>query len=123
MSSFTSPLIVSPLDDGRHWRLVSPFTYHIGTAYSKDFVRVPADFVTDFASVPSFLWSFLPSWGRYGKASVLHDYIYQTHCRTRKEADDIFLEAMLVSGTNKHKARLMWLGVRLFGFLAWKKRR
>jgi len=121
MSSFTSPLIVSPLDDGRRWRLWREFTYHIGTEYSKDFVHVATGFVTDFASVPSFLWWWLPSWGRYGKAAVLHDHIYQTHCKTRKEADDIFLEAMLVSGTKRWKAKIMFWGVRLFGFLAWKK--
>jgi hypothetical protein len=108
------------MPDGRRWRLVFQFEYHIGKRYSLDKITVPVNFITDFASSPFFIWSLIPPFGKYTKAAVLHDYIYQTHCRTRKEADDIFYEAMLVSGTKKYKARLMHWGVRLFGFLAWK---
>jgi hypothetical protein len=119
MSSFTSPLIVTPMPDGRKWKLVKSFSYHIGTKFSRDYIRVPKGFVTDFASVPWVLWSWIPSWGKYGKAAVIHDHIYQTHCRTRKQADEIFREAMIVSGTPEWKANLMFWGVRLFGWLAW----
>lgn len=119
MSSFTTPLIVSPLPDGRRWRLFRSFSYHRGSRYSKDIITVPTGFITDFASIPWVLWSWLPSWGKYGKAAVIHDYIYQTHCKTREEADKIFYEAMLVGGTKKWKAGLMYYGVRIGGFLAW----
>jgi len=119
MSSFTTPLIVTPMPDGRKWKLWKEFSFHIGSQYSKDYINVYQGFVTDFASVPWFLWTFLPSWGRYGKAAVLHDFIYQTHSRTRKEADDIFYEAMLVGGTKIWKAKLMYWGVRIFGWMAW----
>ena len=119
MSSFTSDLIVTPMADGRKWKLFKEFSYHLGSEYSNDYIHVPSGFITDFASVPWFLWAFLPSWGKYGKSAVLHDYIYQTHCKTRREADSIFYEAMLVSGTKHWKARLMYYGVRIFGFLSW----
>ena len=119
MSSFISPLIVMPLEDGRRWKLFRSFTYHIGSKCSNNMVCVPAGFVTDFASIPWLFWTLLPSWGRYGKAAVIHDYLYQTQSRTRKEADDIFLEAMLISGTREWKARIMYLAVWLFGWLAW----
>jgi len=142
MSSFTSPLVVSPLLDGRKWKLVRPFSYHIGSEYSGDIIWVPAGFVTDFASVPRVLWTFLPSWGRYGKGAVLHDYLYQflywmleqpqyeslfdhfSYARKnpRKFADDIFYEAMLVGGTKPWKAWIMYRGVRLLGWLAWRKK-
>ncbi|GAI33030.1 unnamed protein product, partial [marine sediment metagenome] len=70
---------------------------------------------------PEFaLWTFLPAWGKYGKAAVVHDYLYQTQTRTRKFADDVFYEAMLVSGTKPWKAMAMYRAVRLFGWLAWK---
>ena len=118
-SSFLTPLIVSPMPDGRRWRLFRSFTYHINSKRSKDKITVPVGFVTDFASVPRFLWWWLPYWGRYGKGAVLHDYIYQTHCRTREEADKIFLEAMLVGGTKEWKAKLMYWSVRAFGWLSW----
>ena len=141
-SSFTTPLIVSPLPDGRKWRLVRPFSYHIGSKYSKDIIWVPVDFVTDFASVPRILWAFLPYWGKYGKGAVLHDYLYQfirwmleqpqykplfdhfyyAKDNPRKFADDIFYEAMLVGKTKPWKAKLMYRGVRLLGWLAWRGR-
>lgn len=120
MSSFTSPLIVCPLNDGRRWRLFKEFTYHVGSKYSRDSIHVPANSITDFASVPRIFWALLPPWSTYGKAAVLHDYIYQSHCRTREEADRIFYEAMLVNGTGRWKARVMYLAVRWFGWLAWK---
>ena len=75
--------------------------------------------MTDFASVPQFLWFWLPYWGKYGKAAVLHDYLYGSHEVERSIADAIFYEAMLVGGTKKWKARLMYWGVRLFGRMAW----
>lgn len=123
MSSFTSPLVVSPLSDGRRWKLYRSFTYHLGTKYSRDYIRVPAGFVTDFASSPSQIWWLIPPWGRYGKAAVVHDYLYQTQKRSRKEADDIFREGMGVLGVEPWRVFLMYWGVRLFGFLAWHGKR
>ncbi len=49
MSSFSSPLVVSPIS-GRKWRLKRSFKYRVGSRYSKDVISVPAGFITDFAS-------------------------------------------------------------------------
>ena len=122
MSSFTSPLTVSPLPDGRNWELVRKFTYHIGAKYSRHIISVPKGFITDFASVPRFFW-FLPDWATYSKAPVLHDWLYQQKITTRKEADDLFFESMMVDWRN-HKSRyfvanMEYWAVRLFGWLAW----
>lgn len=119
MSSFTSPLIVTPMPDGRKWKLFRSFTYHVGSKYNKSVIKVPVGFVTDFASIPWVFWTFLPSWGKYGKAAVLHDYLYQTHNVSRHMADVIFYEAMLVGGTAKWKAKVMYSAVRSWGWLAW----
>tara|TARA_Y100000310_G_scaffold338319_2_gene427632 strand:+ start:325 stop:702 length:378 start_codon:yes stop_codon:yes gene_type:complete len=121
MSSFTSHLVVSPLPDGRRWRLARPFTYHLGSKYSIDYINVPKGFVTDFASSPFFTWSIIPSWGRYGKAAVLHDFCYQTGWRTRKDADNLFREAMDVLGVRKWRVFLMFWAVRLFARRAYGK--
>ncbi len=121
MSTFTDPLIVTPLDDGRTWVLDGEFDYHVGTKESEDIIHVPKGFCTDFASVPQLFWFILPPWGKYGKAAIVHDYIYQTHCRTRKEADAIFREAMEVLGVPAWQVMSMWLAVRLFGWLAWHR--
>ncbi len=153
MSSFTSPLIVTPF--GRKWKLFMEFTYHIGSKYSNNIIHVPAGFVTDFASIPQTLiivtgligmilayyfnlaWLLwvgvlliliiltMPAWGRYGKAAVVHDYLYQDVDNTginRKYADAVFHEAMLVSGTKPWKAKIMYWAVRAFSWFAWKKR-
>ena len=132
MSSFTSPLVVTPMPDGRRWKLVEPFRYHLDSIESELIITVPVGFVTDFASIPWIFWTFLPAWGRYGKAAVVHDYLYQQHAThlcenrwfvfSRKNADNIFYEAMLVSGTRHWKARVMWLAVRLFAWLAWRRK-
>lgn len=119
MSSFTTPLVVSPMPDGRRWRLVFSFQYHLGTEYSNDFISVPAGFVTDFASTPPPIWWLIPPWGKYGKAAIVHDYLYQTGQRTRLEADDIFKEAMTVLGVARWRIEVMYRAVRLFGWLAW----
>ncbi len=122
MSSFTSPLIVTPMKDGRNWKLVKSFNYHFGSQHSRFIIKVPKEFITDFASVPRFLWGWIPYWGKWGKASVIHDYLYHTHQVERSIADAIFYEAMLVEGTNSKVARLMYYAVRLGGWLAWHKK-
>jgi len=120
MSSFTTPLIVSPLPDGRKWRLVFPFGYDIGRKRSRDRITVPAGFETDFASSPPAVWFIIPPWGKYGKAAIIHDYLYQTKSRPRAEADAIFREAMIVLKVKPWRVFLMYWAVRLFGWLAWK---
>ena len=128
MSSFTSPLIVSVLPDGKHWRLERPFTYRIGSRYSRTYVKVPRGFITDWASIPKFLFWLLPWWAKFNKAPVLHDWLYKTKRImgkpiTRKEADDVFLEAMVVQWRH-HRfhnalARLEYIAVRVFAWLVW----
>lgn len=120
MSSFNSKLILEPLDDGRRWKLVEPFVYEIGKLGSGNKIEVPAGFITDFASVPRGLWNIFPPWGVYGKAAILHDWLYQEQKRTRAESDKIFLEAMKALGVSFLKRRLIYRGVRLGGWLAWR---
>ncbi len=118
MSSFTSPLIVSPMDNGRTWKLIKPFTYRIG---SKEVVSVHAGFITDFASVPRIFWSIVCPYGKQGKAAVIHDYLYQFGGYTRKEADSIFKECMTVLGVAGWKIWVMYLAVRIFGKFSWQE--
>lgn len=134
MSSFTENLIVSPLDNGKEWVLRKSFHYEIGHKgssrdHSGNFtvdilenrVMVPAGFVTDFCSSIPMVWSVIPKWDKYGKATVIHDYLYFTKEVSRKRADEIFYEAMLVSGVKKWKAKIMYQAVRLFGRSSYKK--
>ena len=127
MNSFKTDLIVVPLADGKRWRLHEGFTYRCKTPRDWEdtlIIVVPAGFVTDFASVPKIFQNILPAWGKYGKAAVVHDYLYQfgyiNEWMTRRMADDIFYGAMLVSGTKPWKAKVMYWAVRLFGRYSWE---
>jgi len=116
MSSFTTPLEVESLQETGKWKLTEPFEYVVGSIEDpKDIIKIPAGFITDFASTPRFLWSIFPPFGKYGKASVVHDFLYSKYIYSRKQCDEIFLEAMGVLKVPKWKKYLMYYAVRLFG--------
>jgi len=119
MSKFTDILTVSPLADGRTWVTRKEFGYDIGKEDSGNSIDVPIGFMTDFASIPRPLWAFLPRWGKYGNAAVIHDYCYWEQRFTRKESDIIFREAMQVLEVPGYKRFLIYHAVRLGGWLAW----
>lgn len=78
-------------------------------------IIIPRGFITDFASVPQFLWSIFPPHGLATIPSIVHDYLYVYGVGERKDADDIFRELLLKEGMNKLSAFLMWQAVRKFG--------
>ena|SRR3990167_4563473 len=116
MKSFLTPLVVSPLPDGKTWRLISGFTYKNG---KKGTIVIPVGFETDFASTPWFIWWLFPPWGKYGKAAVLHDYLYKNKLSHRQWSDEMFFEAMVCCGTPVWKAKIIYYSVRLLGWKAW----
>lgn len=101
-------------EDGKWARLTKPLTYVAdeGTAY-----WVPMGFCTDFASIPGLLQSLVgsPTGGKYRRAAVLHDYLYETGMVSREIADGLFHEAMLASGVGTFRAWQLWAGVRAGG--------
>lgn len=113
MSKFTTPAILEMLDDYR-WRLVEPFEFWL-TDNPDDVIYVPEGYVTDLASVPRLLWTLFPPHGRYAKAAIIHDWLYDNALRMKAEADRIFLDAMTVLGVPRWRRRVMYLAVRLFG--------
>lgn len=127
-NEFLSPLQLEYLD-GETWRVLAPFEYHLSDQYGEEFVRIPVGFVTDFASVPRVLWNVLPPTGGYGKAAVIHDWLYQYRSimRTgflprlveRAEADTILKDAMSVLGVRWWTRWTIYSGVRLGGWKAW----
>lgn len=119
MSRFTDVLVVSPLADGKTWVIVRDFGYDVGAENSGDHIDVAIGFNTDFATIPRLFWAILPKWGRYGNATVIHDWLYWVQTRPRREADAILLEAMGVLGVTPLVKVAMYWAVRLFGGLAW----
>jgi hypothetical protein len=103
--------------DGNKWKLTAPLVYvQDGRRYT-----VPAGFITDFASVPGFVFWRSKS-GKHNEASVLHDAMYSGEVEvvphriiTRKDADLLFRDAMQASGVGKWSRNVMYAAVRLGG--------
>lgn len=120
---FTVPLTVTQID-GDKWSTAREFSYYVDDART-EVITVPEGFVTDFASVPPIARWIIPKSGKYNQAAVLHDFLYQSlkakwkdwngKHYTRKQCDDIFLDAMKVLGVNWLKRVLMYRAVRRFG--------
>ncbi|NOR64552.1 MAG: DUF1353 domain-containing protein [Candidatus Scalindua sp.] len=92
---------------------------------SKDGTIVVArkDFITDYASIPKFLRSWIDQdSGRIRDAAVIHDYLYHigvVRDITRKQADNYFFEGMRDLGMGWIKACAAWLAVRVCGSKYW----
>lgn len=109
--------------------LLQPFIW-CGPASHPVCYEVPAAFVTDFASIPRLIQFILsPTAGivsDYGRAAVIHDWLYRhgagmTPPVSRRDADQVFYDAMLCEDVLWPTRFLMWLAVRLFGWTAYKK--
>ncbi len=114
MSQFTSPADLRMLDDYR-WQLLAAFSYHVGACPSAQVITVPAGTVTDLASVPRVLWAVFPPHGRYAKAAIVHDYLYEQAIGSKAFADRVFLEAMEILQVPKWRRVLLYWAVRCFG--------
>ena len=118
--TFLTPLVFR--DDGGF-----PFTLtrHLICVLNHDeVVVVPIGFRTDLASVPRVLWALLPPFGRYDAAAVLHDYLYFAPARmTRADADAVLYEGMLALHVLPFTRWSIYLGVRLGGWVAWRRYR
>lgn len=121
MGQFNTKLHVQPHPSSRFmWVLDKELIYVTG---DEKYV-VPEGFPTDFASVPRFLWSFVPPYGVYTEAAVVHDYLYsnQSELMSRKHADELLYQMAIECGLSKFKASVMYRAVRWFGKKHFKPR-
>ncbi len=128
-NSFLTPLVVEVMPGGKRFKLHHEFTYLWKREYIE--IHVSSGFVTDFASIPRICRLIIPKLGKYTKAAVIHDAIYQDDAFrvndvrgrfTRADADLVFRDGMRDLGVVKWKRIAMWLAVRLFGWASWRKR-
>lgn len=108
----------------RLFQLVRPISFLEAGRPETERVRVPAHEIdappvganaTDLASVPTFLWGLIASYGRQTSAALLHDYLSgkarrgdpPTGIRRRREADRLFGVALVESGVPRLRARIM----------------
>jgi hypothetical protein len=102
---------VEELDHGR-WKLLEALNYQ----GERDLFKVPAGFVTDFASVPGLFTWLVPRYGRFTKAAILHDFLCDEAKEGRfihSQADGIFRRVMRELGVGFIRRWVMWAAVRL----------
>jgi hypothetical protein len=123
-NTFLTPLVVEVMPSGKRFKLHYEFTYLWKREYIE--IHVAAGFVTDFASVPRIFRIIIPKLGKWNKPAVLHDAIYQNaiagHQFTRKEGDIVFRDGMRDLGVSPWRIFVMYWGLRMFGWTAWRKR-
>lgn len=118
-----------------YWVVLEEFTYFIESVESGKHVRIPKGFLTDGASVPKIFHNFLPPWGEYGQAAIVHDYMcengryhvpagsgeegkYDFEFTTRKQVDEIFNEAMVVLNVPSFKRKMINSAVSAYRIFA-----
>jgi hypothetical protein len=101
------------------YRLVEPVTF---IRADNSTLIVPIGTVTDGASVPWMLRWIFPQQGRYTRASLGHDYLYETDTGTREDADWDFFAWMLKDDVPGWKAFVFYLAVRIGGKRWWTKK-
>ena len=115
------PLWLEPVD-ARFWRLVYPLVYRGARG---DVITVPAGWFTDLATVPRAFTPYVPRYGDYTLAAIVHDYL----CDKKKagqpvpgyeswaDIDGIFRRILREQGVPLPRREAMWAGVRAASFL------
>lgn len=129
MSTFIGHLDTRVYEPGE-FVLLNPFGYRTrigGLSTYTDVPKhhaiiVPKGFITDFASIPRLArWVISPN-GASRHAAVIHDWLYVSQTKTRAQSDEIFLEALEVSGVSWIQRKTMYAAVRAGGWIYWNKR-
>lgn len=111
-----------------YYRVTQSFRYYLDEENPDVWAYVPAGYLTDGASVPRPFWWFIPPWGSYGQAAVLHDILSETRTLfkeeipydiTRKEADVIFNSSLQAAEVNWFVRNLMYRFVRAWSVFGW----
>jgi hypothetical protein len=113
------PVPMTPFSDGQDSVLTADLRYRIGTTVFE--VVVPRGFVTDYASTPKAVWTWLPPFGTYQLAAVVHDFLYWDQGCSREQADALLRVAMQESRVSRLTRDTIWEAVRKFGESAWRQ--
>jgi uncharacterized protein DUF1353 len=111
------PVDFKPFVDGRNWIVRERLTYRIGI--SQDSLTVPVGFVTDLASIPPALQSFIQQNGPSLLPAVVHDYLYWKQTCTRDQSDQILLLAMIEHAVPEAQRFAIYQAVHFAGMFAW----
>lgn len=124
--------LLQKMPNSKNWLVKNEFFWIVDyeNMQNSEIIIVPKNFVTDFWSIPQFLWWFYnPT--RY-VAYILHDFLYSKRYTSplapllnqrgeRKSADLILKEALKVEWMGILKRNLVYLAIRVFGWKFYKK--
>lgn len=117
MSSFTKPLKGEILDSGD--LLVGEEFDYYREANNDEIIKIPAGFVSDFASVPFVFRILVSPIGRHSKPAVVHDYLCELYHQgkvSRDYCDEVFNEAMKVKNVPFFHRIILYSGVRIYAY-------
>lgn len=100
--------------------LLKDFTFYSNVM--GEAITTPKGFVTDLASIPRPLRWVFTGHGASREPATVHDKLYRDFHQPRKEADEVFREALKVAGMNWAGRQAMYAGVRSGGWLHYAKR-
>ena len=113
----SAPLL-KPFADNQQWMLYEDLIYSVGNSGVP--IKVPAGFVTDFASIPQIFWEMgLSPNGLYSRAAVIHDFLYWSQGCSRSQSDNVLMIAMKESEVPALKRDAIYEGVRVGGGKPW----
>ena len=100
-------------------QLLAPFKVEIKFTTDKgrkckDVIAIHTGFITNSASTPKCLRNIISPFGSV-RASVLHDFLYDTKIYSRKDSDEVFLVALkALDFRPKWKRAAAYSAVRMF---------
>ena len=127
--------LLKKIPNSNYWEVASTFEWYINYKSKNEVVFVRHWFKTNFWSIPRPLW-FVFNKTKY-ISYILHDYLYSKEWKiedlryfeksfdipyTRKEADLILLESLHVENCGFLERTLIYLWVRIFWGLFYKKK-
>lgn len=124
MSKWTFPLVRLPMQGDEDATLMEDWLVEVdGWRFA-----VPAGIWTDGASIPRVLWSVCghPLQAPRVYAALVHDWLYGgfgPSVMTRREADAIYRDLLVLFGWGRVRAWIEWTAIRLFGWSHWTKRK
>lgn len=107
------------------YRVTEAFSFYVGAKEDQTWVYIPVGFLTDGATIPSWLHWLIKPWGKHGQAAVVHDMLCDVPYLHTPEGPKlisfnrvhkVFKEALKVSGNSDLKVFAMYWAVRTYFF-------
>jgi len=106
--------------DKKHWKLTADYTIEMVTDEGTYKFVLTAGWITDFRSGSSLIDVWVPKRGNreYTASVLVHDACYSGWV-SKKVADELLRQGMILSGISKWKANLAYKAVDVFGSSAY----